>query len=128
MTRDRELKKGTLEMLLLRILSEGKAYGYDLVSQLTDRSGGTFGIKEGTLYPVLYRLQDRGLIEAEWSQPEERAQRGVPRKYYRLTESGATRLTELEESWRQFVAAVESVLESAATESGTRVERQKESS
>jgi len=108
MTQDRELRRGTLEMLLLRILADGHSYGYDLATQLSDRSAGQFGIKEGTLYPVLYRLDDAGFIEAEWSRPE----RGVPRKYYRLTTAGKNRLAELQGGWKQFSATINQVLES----------------
>lgn len=110
MTLDRELKRGTLELLLLRLLAEGPAYGYQLVSTLSQRSGGGFGIKEGTLYPVLYRLEDAGLIVPEWDQPA----RGVPRKYYRLTAEGEDRLERLTASWRRYAAAVEAVLSGTA--------------
>ena len=71
----RELKRGTLEMILLRLLAEGEMYGYQLVSKLEQRSDGQFRIKEGTLYPVLYRLEDAGLVETRW----ETLERGVPR-------------------------------------------------
>ncbi len=102
----RELKRGTLEMLLLRILADEPTYGYELVSRLSRRSGGHFQIKEGTLYPVLYRLEDAGLVEPEWDQPA----RGVPRKVYRLTAAGEQRVGETTEAWRSFAAAIEAVL------------------
>ncbi len=104
---ERELKRGTLELVLLRILADEPTYGYELLSRLSARSEGRFRIKEGTLYPVLYRLEDAGLVEPEW---EQRA-RGVPRKIYRLTESGTTRLDELTDAWREFAATVETLLE-----------------
>lgn len=103
----RQLKRGTLEMILLQLLSERPKYGYELVSQLTERSAGEFELKEGTLYPVLYRLEDQALIEPEWSQPE----RGVPRKYYRLTPAGSSRLEELRDQWRDFSRSVDRLLE-----------------
>lgn len=105
-TFDRELKRGTLELLLLHLLADRPAYGYELVSTLKGRSGGDFQLQEGTLYPVLYRLEDAGLVVPEWSQPD----RGVPRKYYRLTAEGRRRLESLTEGWRRFAAAVEAVL------------------
>jgi PadR family transcriptional regulator PadR len=105
-TLERELKRGTLEMLLLRILADEPTYGYELVGRLRRRSSGRFHIKEGTLYPVLYRLEDAGFIEPEWDQPA----RGVPRKVYRLTETGQTHLEESTEAWRSFARAIESVL------------------
>ncbi len=107
---ERELKRGTLEMLLLRILADEPTYGYELLSRLSRRSGGRFHIKEGTLYPVLYRLEDAGFVEPEWDQPA----RGVPRKVYRLTRSGEKHLEELKNAWGSFVAAIEAVLTSVA--------------
>ncbi len=104
---DRELKRGTLEMILLKLLSEREMYGYQLSSALERRAGQQFLLKEGTLYPVLYRLEDAGLIAARW----ETVERGVPRKYYRLTEAGERRLGSLIGEWRRFVAAVERLLE-----------------
>ena len=106
---ERELKRGTLELLLLRILADEPTYGYELVRRLGERSGGRFRIKEGTLYPVLYRLEDAGWIAPQWSQPA----RGVPRKYYRLTDSGAGRVQQLTEAWQSFSAAIDAVLAGA---------------
>lgn len=108
---DRELKRGTLDMVLLKLLSERQMYGYELVSTLERRGGRQFRIKEGTLYPALYRLEDGGLIEARW----ETLERGVPRKYYGLTEAGARQLDELTGEWRAFVAAVDRILEDRGT-------------
>src|SRR3990172_3439451 len=104
---DRELKRGTLEMIFMKLLSEGPTYGYQLVSMLEERVGHQFQIKEGTLYPVLYRLEDAGFIKAGWETPE----RGVPRKYYHLTEAGAERLRSLIAEWRAFAGAVNRLLE-----------------
>ncbi len=101
-TFDREMKRGTLEMILLKLLSERPMYGYELVSTLEQRGGEQFQLKEGTLYPVLYRLENAGLIEPKW----ETLERGVPRKYYRLTAAGTEQLKGLLEDWRDFVAVV----------------------
>ncbi len=103
---ERELKRGTLELLLLRILADEPTYGYQLVRRLAERTGYRFAIKEGTLYPVLYRMEDAGLVTPEWSQPT----RGVPRKTYRLTGAGKDRLKHLTEAWRDFSTAVDAVL------------------
>ena len=103
----RELKRGTLEMMILRMLAEGEMYGYQLVSSLEGRIGEQFQIKEGTLYPVLYRLEDAGLVASRW----ETVERGVPRKYYRITDAGASRLEAWANEWRAFVAAVSRVLD-----------------
>lgn len=104
---DRELKRGTLELILLKLLAERPMYGYELVTMLEARSGGQFSLKEGTLYPVLYRLQDAGLVSTTWETPE----RGVPRKYYRLTEAGTAQLQALIREWRAFTRAVENLLQ-----------------
>ena len=58
-----QLKKGVLELLVLQTICRGPTYGYELISQLSSRSGGLFTLREGTLYPILYRLEDDGLIE-----------------------------------------------------------------
>lgn len=107
-TVDRELKRGTLEMILLKLLSERQMYGYELVSTLEERARGALPIKEGTLYPVLYRLENSGFIEARW----ETLERGVPRKYYRLTSAGKGELERLIAEWREFAATVNQLLNS----------------
>ena len=99
---DRELKRGTLELVLLRLLSERQMYGYELVSTLEHRGGAPFQLKEGTLYPVLYRLENDGFIEPRW----ETLDRGVPRKYYRLTKAGTKELESLTREWQEFSSAV----------------------
>src|SRR3990172_3965598 len=105
-TIDRELKRGTLEMVLLRLLSQGHMYCYELVSALERRGGGGFQVKEGTLYPVLYRLEDAGWVETRW----ETLDRGVPRKYYRLPPAGEAQLARLVQDWREFSATVDRLL------------------
>ena len=106
-TIDRELKRGTLEMILLKLLSSGQMYGYQLVSALEQQGGELFQLKEGTLYPVLYRLEDAGWVESRW----ETVERGVPRKYYRLTPEGSVQLECLVQDWRQFSAALDRLLD-----------------
>ena len=103
---DRELKSGTLEMILLRLLSERPMVGYELVSELRARAGEQFSLKEGTLYPVLYRLETAGWIEPRW----ETLERGVPRNYYRLTRPGAVQLRALIREWRAFAKTVNGLL------------------
>ena len=113
---ERELRRGTLDLVLLRLLADEPTYGYELLKRLRGRSAGAFHLKEGTLYPVLYRLEDAGLIVPEWTPPKaaasgRRASRGMPRKVYRPTEAGRERLAELEAAWRSFKAGVDAVLE-----------------
>ncbi len=102
-----ELKRGTLELILLRLLEERPKYGYELVREL--QSGDDIQIKEGTVYPVLYRLEERGLVAPEW----QARSRGVPRKYYQLTAEGRSRLRELLLEWRAYVRWVEGAIEGA---------------
>ena len=102
----KELRRGTLELVMLHLLADRPTYGYELVSQLNRRSDGRFHIKEGTLYPVLYRLEDAGLIVPEWDPPA----RGVPRKIYHLTPAGSSRLEELTAAWRSFSTDINAIL------------------
>jgi PadR family transcriptional regulator, regulatory protein PadR len=106
-TFDRELKRGTMEMILLRLLAGRPMYGYELVSTLESRGGEFYQLKEGTLYPVLYRLEDAGFVESRWQTLE----RGVPRKYYSVTMAGQSELTRQVGEWNTFVAAVDALLD-----------------
>ena len=72
-----QMKKGILEMLVLQTLCRSPGHGYELINRLKTRSGGLFTMKEGTLYPILYRLEDEGLIRASWAQD-----RAAPKKVY----------------------------------------------
>lgn len=106
-TFNKELKRGTLEMILLHLISERQMYGYELVSSLEKRGGSLFRIKEGTLYPILYRLEKAGYMESRW----ETLERGVPRKYYRLTAAGRKYMQARLDEWREFTAAIDLLLE-----------------
>jgi PadR family transcriptional regulator, regulatory protein PadR len=103
---DRELKRGTLELVLLHLLAEKDRYGYELTAELAARSGGAYELKEGTLYPVLYRLEKGGLVEPYWETQE----RGVPRKYYRITPAGRRDLERQWEDWESYVAVMTALL------------------
>ena len=74
-----QLKKGVLEMLVLKLICAKPAYGYELLSELKKSSQGRFCLKEGTLYPILYRLEDDGMICAQWSTGEGRTASTKPR-------------------------------------------------
>lgn len=104
---DRELKRGVLEMLLLRLVREEERYGYELLSLLEERSGGLFQLKGGSLYPVLYRLEEEGFVEPRWETPE----RGSPRKYYSVTPAGAEELERRLDDWAEFRDAVDRLIE-----------------
>ena len=98
----RELKRGSLELIVLHLLSSGEAYGYQIVTKLTDRTNGALGVTDGTLYPVLYRLENAGFVTIRWETP----QRGVPRKYYRLTDAGRAELERMTREWSAFADAM----------------------
>ena len=104
---EQQMKKGVLEMLVLRLLSENEKYGYQLICELKERSDGTFMLKEGTLYPILYRMEEDGLVTNRWSEPKGRE---VSKKYYRITGEGRAVLTELWELWQSFAGSVGSIM------------------
>jgi PadR family transcriptional regulator PadR len=104
---ERELKRGSLELIVLHLLSPGEAYGYEIVSELTAETSGALEVTDGTLYPVLYRLERAGFVDVRWETP----QRGVPRKYYRLTKAGREELATLTEEWTTFTKAMTKLLQ-----------------
>jgi PadR family transcriptional regulator PadR len=110
---ERELKRGSLELIVLHLLGPREAYGYEIVSKLTTETNGALGVTDGTLYPVLYRLERAGFVAVRWETPE----RGVPRKYYRLTDAGREELARLKHEWNTFVSAMATLL---ANEEGKR--------
>lgn len=104
----KQLKKGVIEILILELLSEEKMYGYQLIQELDIKSSSVFKMKEGTLYPVLYRLEDSKYIESCWEQDTEK--RGVPRKYYRITASGQNALSSMKQELNTLFIAIKSIL------------------
>lgn len=98
-----QLKKGVLEMLVLKLICERPTYGYELLSRLKNQSNGRFALKEGTLYPILYRLEDDGFIAAKWSQGEGRT---APKKMYEATEKGREENIRRQSIWQEFESTV----------------------
>ena len=103
---DRELKRGALELIVLHLLLPGEAYGYEIVSKLAAETDGALEVTDGTLYPVLYRLERAGYVAIRWETPE----RGVPRKYYALTGTGREHLQRLTGEWTKFAGAMARLL------------------
>ena len=99
-----QLKKGVLELLVLESVCCGPTYGYALLGQLKARSGGLFALKEGTLYPILYRLEDEGLIQARWISGEGRA---APKKMYAATDKGREENFRRRLIWQEFTRTVD---------------------
>lgn len=98
-----QLKKGVLEMLVLKLVCARATYGYELLSRLKEMSGGRFSLKEGTLYPILYRLEDDGMILAKWSQGQGRT---APKKIYEATQAGREENLRRQLVWREFEETV----------------------
>lgn len=102
----RELRRGSLELIVLHLLEPGEAYGYAIVTRLTRETNGALEVTDGTLYPVLYRLERAGFVAVRWDTPA----RGVPRKYYRLTDAGRQELLTLTADWLAFADAMARLL------------------
>jgi PadR family transcriptional regulator PadR len=103
---ERELKRGSLELIVLHLLEPGEAYGYEIVTKLTTQTNGALGVTDGTLYPVLYRLERAGFVAVRWETPD----RGVARKYYQLTPAGREELARLKHEWNHFASAMARLL------------------
>lgn len=103
-----QLKKGVLELLVLESICKGPTYGYALLTELKANTSGFFTLKEGTLYPILYRLEDEGLIRSDWSAPEGRV---APKKIYTATQLGHTAQKQRREIWLNFTATVDTYLQ-----------------
>lgn len=94
-------------LAVLSVLGSGRRYGYELLSVVNELTGGVPEIKEGTLYPLLHRLEDAGQVASTWETPVREADgsqpRRPPRKYYLLTASGQQQLHLLRREWEQLV-------------------------
>ena len=102
---DRELKRGSAELLILSLLEARPRHGYDLSKLIETRSGGQLKFHIDSLYPLLYRLEERGWIKGTWvEKPDERR-----RRFYRLTPQGKRVLAQQRKTWDAFVEAVKRV-------------------
>jgi PadR family transcriptional regulator PadR len=93
---EQQMRKGALEMAILAGLWLGRMYGLEIIRLFRDSS--QLALTEGTIYPMLSRLKDEGLLDSEWVE----AEAGHPRKYYWLTENGRGRLQQMAETWTEF--------------------------
>jgi PadR family transcriptional regulator, regulatory protein PadR len=101
-----ELLHGTLETLILRTVARGPRHGYAIARWLEETTGEALQIEDGSLYPALYRLEQREMIRAEWGTSE----LGRKAKFYRITPAGRRRLAASTEEWTRFSTAVSKVL------------------
>ena len=107
MAQRRELMKGSIADLLLCLIAQQPMYGYQIIKELERRSEGYFTFKEGTLYPVLHRLERAGLVESKWQ--ELRSSRR--RKYYYIATKGMHVLEEKREQWQDFLEAMNLIIQ-----------------
>jgi PadR family transcriptional regulator, regulatory protein PadR len=107
--RDAEILQGTLDMLILKICALQPIHGYGIVQRLQQISKEALHIRQGSLYPALYRLENKGLLKAEWQTTEG----GREAKYYRLTTTGRKQLEEERADWKRLCDAISLVLEAS---------------
>ena len=107
MVQKRDLLLSSIEPLLLYLISHQPLYGYQIMKEIEVRSQGYFKFKEGTLYPVLHRLERSGLVRGQW----QILPSGRQRKYYHITEKGRASLAERATRWREFLTALDLIVQ-----------------
>jgi PadR family transcriptional regulator PadR len=103
-----ELVKGTLEMLVLRVLARGEMHGWGIAERIKAWSRDVLTVEEGSLYPALYRLQMQGLVAAEWRTSDNNRRA----RFYTLTKAGVKQLETEKENWDRVVLAIANVMQS----------------
>lgn len=106
MSINNELLKGSTVTLILKLIDKKPMYGYEMIKEMEEKSKGVFTLKEGTLYPILHTLEEKGLVEAYWDEGCGKRKR----KYYKITEEGRLSLKEKKEEWTTFRLAVDKML------------------
>jgi PadR family transcriptional regulator, regulatory protein PadR len=104
---------GQIDLLLLAVLAAEPAHGYAIIERLRERSGGTFDLPEGTIYPALYRLERAGYLTSSAHKVG-----GRERRTYKLTRAGKDALCRREEAWRRIVTSIEAVLRGPEVQRG----------
>ena len=102
-----DLLRGTLDMLILKTLSQGPLHGLGLSRRIDQATEGTFQVKPGSLFPAMHRMEQKGWIKGRWGESENRRRA----KYYDLTAAGRRRLGEEKENWAQLVTTIAKVME-----------------
>lgn len=103
---NKELLKGSTIIIILKLLERKPMYGYEMIKEIENSSGGVFAFKEGTLYPILHSLELDEMVESHWLDAKGSRQR----KYYRITDKGRLQLKEKCEEWVLFRSTVDKVL------------------
>lgn len=106
MSIDKGLLGGSTSLLVLTILKNEDKYGFEIIRELEEKSDNTFQFKEGTLYPILHKLENKGYLTSY----KEQGDRGRKRKYYSITKSGIKQLVEEEYQWEEFSTAIKKVI------------------
>jgi PadR family transcriptional regulator, regulatory protein PadR len=104
---DANVKRGSAELAVLALLRSGPLYGYEIAKQIELQTGGQLKFDVASLYPLLYRMETRGWVEAYW----EKAASGRRRRYYRLSSTGKKKLVVLRSQWAEFFRALNQVAE-----------------
>jgi transcriptional regulator len=104
-----DLLQGTLDMLILRVLTRGENHGWGIADRIAQLSQSVLSVGEGSLYPALYRLQAQGWISSEWGISDNNRKA----KYYRLTKSGRKQLEVEKETWDRLTVAISQIMQSA---------------
>lgn len=112
MTDSAALLPGTLDLLILKAVSLGKLHGYGVLLRIEQITGGTLLVQQGALYPALYRLEQRALIESEWGTSDNNRRA----KFYRLTAAGRARLGDETASWNRLAGAIGMALKTTRSE------------
>jgi PadR family transcriptional regulator, regulatory protein PadR len=102
---DRELKKGSTEMLILALVEDRPRHGYEIANLIEERSDGVLQFHAASLYPLLYRLEKRGLIKGRWVEKAGKRRR----RFYKITVAGQKILAEQRQTWQDFFAALDRV-------------------
>src|SRR3981189_2540730 len=106
MTAKSDLPQGTLDLLIMQVVAVGPVHGYAIAQRLQQVSRDVVQVPQGSLYPALHRLENRGLLAADWKETET----GREAKYYRLTKKGRTQLETETASWKRLADAVGLIL------------------
>jgi DNA-binding PadR family transcriptional regulator len=106
---ERDVLRGHLEGMVLAALERGETHGFEVLRRLEELGSGALSLREGTLYPVLYRLEEAGLVRGAW-EDETSGRRGPRRRTYQLTAKGVRDLARRRADWAQFVTIVGRIL------------------
>ena len=109
-----DILRGTLDLLVLKALSWGPSHGYGVARWVQEATDDALAVGEGTLYPALHRLEERGLVSARWGASESNRRA----KYYELTATGRSQLRAETANWKRYAAAVFAALEAPALPRG----------